>query len=79
MTHIDSAISRRLIFAVVLAVITLVAEVMEGIWSNSLALLPDTGHGFPDLFTLLLSLGAIKLAAQPPGGCSRSKRSWQSG
>lgn len=65
MSHIDSTISRRLIFAIVLTTITLVAEVIGGIWSNSLALLSDAGHVFLDLFALLLSLGAIKLAAQP--------------
>jgi cobalt-zinc-cadmium efflux system protein len=65
MTHIDSSISRRLIFAISLTAITLVAEVIGGLWSNSLALLSDAGHVFLDLFALLLSLGAIKLAAQP--------------
>lgn len=67
MSHIDQDISRRLIFAIVLTAVTLVAEVVGGIWSNSLALLSDAGHVFLDLFALLLSLGAIKLAAQPPG------------
>jgi len=65
MAQIDSNISRRLIFAITLTAITLVAEVIGGIWSNSLALLSDAGHVFLDLFALLLSLGAIKLAAQP--------------
>lgn len=65
MAHIDTSISRRLIFAIFLTAITLVAEVVGGIWSNSLALLSDAGHVFLDLFALLLSLGAIKLAAQP--------------
>lgn len=65
MSHIDSAISRRLIFAISLTSITLVAEIIGGLWSNSLALLSDAGHVFLDLFALLLSLGAIKLAAQP--------------
>lgn len=67
MTTIDSTISKRLVFAIVLTAITLVAEIVGGIWSNSLALLSDAGHVFLDLFALLLSLGAIKLAAQPPG------------
>ena len=67
MSHIDTTISRRLVFAIVLTAITLVAEVVGGIWSNSLALLSDAGHVFLDLFALILSLGAIKLAAQPPG------------
>jgi len=65
MSHIDTSISRRLIFAISLTAITLVAEVIGGLWSNSLALLSDAGHVFLDLFALLLSLGAIKLAAQP--------------
>jgi cobalt-zinc-cadmium efflux system protein len=67
MSHIDSSISRRLVFAISLTAITLVAEVIGGIWSNSLALLSDAGHVFLDLFALLLSLGAIKLAARPAG------------
>lgn len=67
MSHIDQNISRRLIFAIALTAITLIAEVIGGIWSNSLALLSDAGHVFLDLFALTLSLGAIKLAAQPPG------------
>lgn len=65
MSHIDTSISRRLIFAITLTAITLVAEVIGGLWSNSLALLSDAGHVFLDLFALLLSLGAIKLSAQP--------------
>jgi len=65
MSHVDHSISRRLIFAIILTAITLVAEIAGGLWSNSLALLSDAGHVFLDLFALLLSLGAIKLAAQP--------------
>jgi cobalt-zinc-cadmium efflux system protein len=65
MSHLDHSISRRLIIAISLTAVTLVAEVIGGIWSNSLALLSDAGHVFLDLFALLLSLGAIKLAAQP--------------
>lgn len=67
MSKIDNTISHRLIFAIALTAITLVAEIIGGIWSNSLALLSDAGHVFLDLFALVLSLGAIKLAAQPPG------------
>ena len=66
MTSLDTTISRRLIFAITLTAITLVAEVIGGLWSNSLALLSDAGHVFLDLFALALSLAAIKLAAQPP-------------
>lgn len=67
MPHIDQIISRRLIFAIALTAVTLVAEVAGGLWSNSLALLSDAGHVFMDLFALFLSLVAIKLAAHPPG------------
>jgi cobalt-zinc-cadmium efflux system protein len=66
MPNIDNTISKRLIFAIALTAITLVAEVIGGIWSNSLALLSDAGHVFLDLFALMLSLAAIKLAGQPP-------------
>lgn len=66
MTSIDYSISKRLIFAITLTAVTLIAEIAGGIWSNSLALLSDAGHVFLDLFALLLSLGAIKLATQPP-------------
>lgn len=66
MSNVDNSISRRLIFAIVLTALTLVAEIVGGVWSNSLALLSDAGHVFLDLFALVLSLGAIKLAAQPP-------------
>ena len=66
MTSIDTTISKRLMFAIVLTAIPLVAEIIGGIWSNSLALLSDAGHVFLDLLALALSLAAIKLAAQPP-------------
>jgi len=66
MSNLDKSISKRLVFAIVLTAITLVAEVIGGFWSNSLALLSDAGHVFLDLFALALSLAAIKLAAQPP-------------
>lgn len=67
MSHLDRSISKRLIFAIFLTSVTLVAEIVGGIWSNSLALLSDAGHVFLDLFALVLSLGAIRLASQPAG------------
>jgi cobalt-zinc-cadmium efflux system protein len=63
---VDTRITGKLTFAIYLTALTLVAEIAGGIWSNSLALLSDAGHVFLDLFALMLSLGAIKLAAQPP-------------
>jgi len=66
MISIDVTISRRVTSAITLTAITLAAEIVGGIWSNSLALLSDAGHVFLDLFALVLSLAAIKLASQPP-------------
>jgi cobalt-zinc-cadmium efflux system protein len=63
--HLDQSIAGRFKYAIVLTSLTLVAEVGGGIWTNSLALLSDAAHVFLDLFALLLSLGAIKLAARP--------------
>jgi len=58
----DKSIANRFTWAIILTAVTLVAEVAGGIWANSLALLSDAAHVFLDLFALLLSLGAIKLA-----------------
>lgn len=62
----DRSIAGRLVWAVVLTAVTLVAEIIGGIWTNSLALLSDAAHVFLDLFALLLSLGAIGLSTLPP-------------
>lgn len=56
---------RRLAFAVALTAVVLVAEVVGGIWTGSLALLSDAAHVLTDLVSLLLSLGAILMAARP--------------
>lgn len=63
--HIDQSISRGFGIAIALTAVTLVAEVVGGFWTNSLALLSDAAHVFMDLFALVLSLAAIRLAAFP--------------
>lgn len=63
--HLDKSIAGRFKYAILLTTLTLLAEVSGGIWTNSLALLSDAAHVFLDLFALLLSLAAIKLAAFP--------------
>jgi cobalt-zinc-cadmium efflux system protein len=63
--HLDKSIAGRFKYAIVLTLITFLAEVAGGIWTNSLALLSDAAHVFLDLFALFLSLAAIKLAAYP--------------
>ena len=64
--HLDKSIAGRFTVAIILTAITLIAEVIGGIWTNSLALLSDAAHVFLDLFALLLSLGAIKLSSFSP-------------
>ncbi len=61
----DKSISGRLTWAIALTAATFFGEAVGGLWTNSLALLSDAAHVFLDLFALLLSLGAIKLAGLP--------------
>jgi cobalt-zinc-cadmium efflux system protein len=63
--HLDRSISRGFGIAIALTAVTLVAETIGGFWTNSLALLSDAAHVFMDLFALILSLMAIKLATRP--------------
>ena len=56
---------RRLRFALILLTVTVVAEVIGGILTHSLALLADAGHVFMDLFAMGISLLAARLARQP--------------
>jgi cobalt-zinc-cadmium efflux system protein len=63
--HLDRSITRRFSLAIGLTAVTLIAEVIGGIWTNSLALLSDAAHVFMDLFALILSLMAIRLAGLP--------------
>jgi len=62
---LDRGITRGFIVAIGLTAITLIAELVGGFWTNSLALLSDAAHVFMDLFALVLSLTAIHLARYP--------------
>lgn len=62
---LDQSLSRGFYVAIALTAVTLVAEVAGGLWTNSLALLSDAAHVFMDLFALVLSLAAIRLARFP--------------
>ena len=62
---LDRGITRGFIVAIGLTAVTLVAELIGGFWTNSLALLSDAAHVFMDLFALVLSLAAIHLAKFP--------------
>ncbi|WP_166983362.1 cation diffusion facilitator family transporter [Paramicrobacterium fandaimingii] len=56
---------RRLIVVICLVSVTLVAEVVGGLATGSLALLADAGHMFSDLTGLVIALVAIGIAARP--------------
>jgi len=56
---------RRLAVTLALVATYLVAEVVGGLWTGSLALLADAGHMFSDVCALALSLFAIWLAQRP--------------
>ncbi len=63
--HLDRSLTRGFGWAIGLTFFTLLAEVIGGLWTNSLALLSDAAHVFSDLFALVLSLVAIRLAGKP--------------
>ncbi|MBI5969826.1 MAG: cation transporter [Deltaproteobacteria bacterium] len=69
-THIDTVADGkakdRLRLSIVLTAAVLVAEVVGGYYTGSLALLSDAGHVFMDVFALSLSLFAIHISALPP-------------
>lgn len=55
----------RLLIALGLAVLYMGAEVVGGLWSNSLALLADAGHMLADSAALGISLFAVWMASRP--------------
>ena len=61
-----AANQRRLMLALVLAASYMVAEVVGGLWTGSLALLADAGHMLSDVFALAMSAVAIRIAQRPP-------------
>ncbi|MEN8160736.1 MAG: cation diffusion facilitator family transporter [Myxococcota bacterium] len=58
---------RRLAFTLVLSSLYLVAELVGGLYTGSLALLADAGHMLADVGALALALFAFWLAARPAG------------
>jgi cobalt-zinc-cadmium efflux system protein len=57
--------SRAFALAVLLNAGFVVAEVVAGLWSGSMALLADAGHNLSDVLALLLAWGASVLASRP--------------
>ncbi len=64
--HTNTGAEQRLGLALMLTGIILVAEVIGGLWTGSLALLSDAAHVFMDIFALGLSFLALRLSALPP-------------
>lgn len=56
---------RDLLIALSITLLMMIAEVVGGLLSNSLALLSDAGHMLTDNFALLLSFFAMKFATMP--------------
>lgn len=56
---------KRLIGALAVTAVILVAEVVGGFLAHSLALLSDAGHMFSDAVGMVLSLAALMIAARP--------------
>ncbi|WP_151995332.1 CDF family zinc transporter ZitB [Buttiauxella massiliensis] len=58
--------SRRLLWAFSVTALFMVAEVIGGVLSGSLALLADAGHMLTDAAALLVALLAVQFARRPP-------------
>lgn len=63
----SAANRKRLLLTLVLAAGYMIAEIVGGLISNSLALLADAGHMFSDVASLALSAFAIWIADRPAG------------
>lgn len=57
---------RKMRWVLAITALFMVAEVVGGVLSHSLALLADAGHMFTDVAALALSLVAMRLAQRPP-------------
>jgi cobalt-zinc-cadmium efflux system protein len=64
--HTHNRIETRFLLSLALTGVILVAEVVGGLLTHSLALLSDAAHVFLDVFALGLSYAAIRLASLPP-------------
>ena len=63
--HPDTGIEKRFLISIFVTLLILLAEVIGGYWTGSLALLSDAAHVFMDVFALILSFVALKLSARP--------------
>ncbi|XP_053694907.1 proton-coupled zinc antiporter SLC30A2-like [Sabethes cyaneus] len=62
---VDKVARKKLILASVLCVVFMIAEIIGGIYSNSLAIATDAAHLLADLASFMISLFALWIAARP--------------
>ena len=62
---VDTKARRKLVTASVLCLLFMIAEVVGGVLSNSLAIATDAAHLLTDFASFLISLFAIWMAAKP--------------
>ena len=65
-THGGDASRSRLTLVLILSAAYMVAEVVGGYLTNSLALMADAGHMLSDVASLVLALLAMRVALRPP-------------
>lgn len=63
--HPSQAIENKFVLSMILTAAILIAEVIGGFWTGSLALLSDAAHVFMDIFALALSYLALRISARP--------------
>ena len=57
--------TKRIFLSIALTGLIFLAEFIGGLWTGSLALLSDSAHVFMDVFALVLSYLAIRIATRP--------------
>ncbi|EAA14842.4 AGAP009005-PA [Anopheles gambiae str. PEST] len=62
---IDKIARKKLMLASMLCIIFMIAEIIGGIYSNSLAIATDAAHLMADLASFMISLFALWIAARP--------------
>ncbi len=60
--HSNASIDKKLFIVITLNIIITVSEIIGGIISGSLALLSDAFNNFSDVFSLIITFFAIKIA-----------------
>jgi cobalt-zinc-cadmium efflux system protein len=63
--HPSKTLENKFILSMILTAAILIAEVVGGYWTGSLALLSDAAHVFMDIFALALSYLALRISARP--------------